>query len=201
MPTSKKLKSQNQIICKVTLLNTEPKVWRRFKFDESMTLDDLHWAIQGSFGWMHSHLHQFSMSRNERYSSNDYLWEDDGFGETASDSSEVSLASLLEKNKKSFKYEYDFGDGWIHEVKLEKIISDSSAKIKYPECLEGDNAGPPEDCGGVGGFEDFKEIMANKKHPEYLEMKAWYGASYDSKKFDAKSSTARIKKFMNGQFE
>ena len=87
--------------------------------------------------------------------------------------------ALNEKDK--FDYIYDFGDHWLHEIQVTKILEPK--KTFYPKCIKGAMNRPPEDCGGIHGFEDFKEIMGNRKHPEFKEMKTWYGGMYDEELF------------------
>lgn len=194
---TKKDQKNSQIILKITLSGTQPAIWRRIQLDSSMSLNDLHLAIQGAFGWEHSHLHMFNISKSEQYSSNKSSW--DGELGDVDDSAKVTLQSLVDRKIKKFSYEYDFGDSWHHLIQIEKVVP-SISTLKYPVCTEGELAGPPEDCGGVYGFEDFKEIMSNKKHPEHKEMKEWYGSSFDPNKFNAKSATKRIKESMTGSF-
>ena len=81
-------------------------------------------------------------------------------------------------------YEYDFGDGWVHEIKLEKILP-VMPDCKYPICIDGERACPPEDCGGVGGYEDFLKIIKSPRHKEHKSTLEWVGGSFDPKKFDS----------------
>lgn len=194
---TRKEKTNSQIILKVTLSGTEPAIWRRLLFDSAMSLDDLHMAIQGAFGWECSHLHMFTVSKNEQYSGN-YSSFDGELGDVE-DSSSISLQSLVDRKIKKFAYEYDFGDSWHHLIQIEKVVP-SESSLKYPECADGELAGPPEDCGGIYGFEDFKEKMSDKKHPEHREMKEWYGSSFNPNAFNAKSATKKIKQFITGGF-
>ena len=84
--------------------------------------------------------------------------------------------------KKKFLYEYDFGDGWIHEVVAEKILPPDPG-FKNPVCLAGENACPPEDCGGIPGYYNLLEILGDRKHPEYRDMKDWMGGKFDPAAF------------------
>ena len=86
---------------------------------------------------------------------------------------------LNEKDK--FVYIYDFCDNWLHEIQVMKIFEPK--KTFYPKCIKGAMNRPPEDCGGIHGFENFKEIMGNRKHPKFKEMKTWYGGMYDEELF------------------
>ncbi|MFH1304708.1 MAG: plasmid pRiA4b ORF-3 family protein, partial [Planctomycetota bacterium] len=128
---------------KITLLGIEPPIWRRIQVQDC-TLDKLHEHIQTAMGWDNMHLHQFEI-KGERYGDPDLL--DDGFGAFhCFDSTATILSQILPRTKKrfSFKYEYDFGDGWEHEILFEGRPSPQK-KRKYPLCLEGEQACPPED--------------------------------------------------------
>ena len=135
---------------KITLLGIEPAIWRRIQVQDC-TLDKLHEHIQTAMGWTNSHLHQFEI-KGERYGDPDLL--DDGFGDFhCFDSTDIILSQILPQTKKrfSFKYEYDFGDGWEHEVLFEGRPPLEKNR-KYPLCLEGEQACPPEDRAGSGAM-------------------------------------------------
>jgi hypothetical protein len=95
----------------------------------------------------------------------------------------VRIGTILRMPKDSLKYEYDFGDGWLHQIVLEKI-GPMADGITYPHFIDGKGNCPPEDCGGIYGFQDFLQAMADPKHPEHNEMKEWYGRIYDPTDFD-----------------
>lgn len=80
-------------------------------------------------------------------------------------------------------YEYDFGDGWEHELKIEKVLPAEKGQ-RYPACLAGKRACPPEDCGGPWGYQNLIEILANPKHEEYEEMREWVPPDFDAEAFD-----------------
>lgn len=106
----------------------------------------------------------------------------------------TSLNQLLGKENQIFFYLYDFGDGWNHIITIEKILEKSGEQI-IPICLGGERACPPEDCGGVGGYEELMEIRKNKKHPKYNEMiKNWLGEKHDFEEFDVDEVNKRLKK-------
>lgn len=96
--------------------------------------------------------------------------------------------------KKIFHYTYDFGDNWIHEIKVMKIVEPKNNEF-YPKCLRGARNAPVENCGGVYGFEDFKKIMANKNHPKHQKMKAWHGGVYDENLFLLPQINEKLKNF------
>lgn len=165
---------------KVTLKWSKPEIWRRVVVREEMTLEQLHWVLQLAMGWTNSHLHLF------RAGVKNYGVPDPDYGEMGSEmlnEKRYTVADLTEGGKKTFLYEYDFGDSWTHEVKVEKVLP-PDAGFEHPVCLGGENACPPEDCGGIPGYYRFVEIMGNPKDPEHGEMKEWHGGEWDAAEFD-----------------
>jgi len=177
---------------KITLLDAEPPIWRRIQVQDC-TLDKFHEHIQTAMGWTNSHLHQFDI-KGQRYGDPELL--DDGFEDfECVDSTKTNLSQILPKTGKRFacKYEYDFGDGWEHEVLFEGSPP-TDPKAKYPVCLEGERACPPENCGGVWGYSDFLEAIGNPKHEEHESMLEWIGERFDPEDFDPKQATKAMKK-------
>src|SRR5262249_31300095 len=127
-----------------------------------MRLDRLHTVIQLVMGWTNSHLHQFTVDQTR------YGVPDPDFGGILNEK-QYTLRDLAPAAKKKFIYEYDFGDSWYHEVKVEKALP-ADPNFKHPVCLAGENAGPPEDCGGIPGYYRLLEVLADPKNPEYQEM-------------------------------
>jgi hypothetical protein len=111
------------------------------------------------------------------------------------DSTSTMLSDLVPKTAKrfSFIYKYDFGDGWEHEVLFEGRPP-VDPKTKYPLCLEGARACPPDDCGGVWGYADFLEAIQNPKHEQHEDMLELIGGRFDSEDFDAAAATKAMKK-------
>lgn len=177
---------------KITLLESHPPIWRRIQV-ENCTLEKLHEHIQTAMGWTNSHLHQFDI-KGERYGDPELL--DEGVGDQdIEDSTTTMMSEILPKSGKRFRfvYEYDFGDGWQHEVLFEGCPEPEKGK-KYPLCLEGERACPPEDIGGVGGYENFLEVIADPQHEEHADMREWIGDKFDAERFDAKAATKAMKK-------
>lgn len=146
----------------------------------------MHIAIQDAIGWHDSHLHQFEVSEpktNEKQLLG--IPDEDGFDDdnTLPDW-DYFVTDYIEKNNK-ISYLYDYGDSWYHLIEFEGRY-DSEDKTKYPICLDGERACPPEDIGGIPGYYDFLEIIKNPKHREYKSMVTWFGKKYDSEKFDVK---------------
>jgi len=176
---------------KITLLESNPLVWRRLQIQDC-TLDKLHEHIQTAMGWTNSHLHQFDI-KGERYGDLGLL--DDGFEDFECVDSTVTMVSdILPKTGKrfAFKYVYDFGDGWEHEVLYEGSPPLEKGK-KYPLCLEGERACPPEDVDGVWGYAEYLEALADPKHERHDEFMEWSGP-FDPDDFDPKKATKEMKK-------
>lgn len=98
------------------------------------------------------------------------------------DAESTLLCDVIAKSKK-FLYTYDFGDNWLHEVEITKTL-DHDPRMKYPVCTAGENACPPEDCGGVSGFEDLKSTLAGLDSEEKNEILSWLGGFYNPHTFD-----------------
>ena len=163
---------------KVTLLDTKPAIWRRVLVDGRGTLDQLHEVIQAAFGWLNYHLHEFEVGRT-RYGIPD---PDDDWGEPPRDERRTRLDAIAGVGS-SFRYTYDFGDGWEHGVVVEKILP-STADIAVPACIDGRRACPPEDCGGTWGYRELLEILADPTHPEHDERREWLGREFDPESFE-----------------
>lgn len=174
---------------KITLLESEPKIWRRIQI-EDCTLDELHEHIQTAMGWTNSHLHYFEIG-GKRYGDPELL-QDVDFEIT--DSTRTRLSKILPADGKRirFVYEYDFGDGWQHEVLFEGCPQAEKGS-KFPICLEGERACPPEDCGGVTGYDHFLEVIADPQHEDHDDMVEWIGGKFDPETFDPAKATKSMK--------
>jgi hypothetical protein len=175
---------------KITLKWSQPSIWRRVVVRPDMTLDRLHQVIQTVMGWTNSHMHQFIVGRTF-YGKPDPEFADMG-SETLNEK-RYKVADLAPAAKKKFVYEYDFGDGWQHEVVVEKVLSPDPA-FKHPTCLAGANACPPDDCGGIPGYYRLLESLADPKHPEHADLKEWIGGEWDAARFDLDAANAMLKR-------
>jgi len=176
---------------KIILQDSDPAIWRRIE-TKDVALEQLHALIQTAMGWTNSHLHQFEIA-GSRYTDLRFMMDDlDDFG--AVDYSGLRIGDLVAKHgaKLRMGYEYDFGDGWQHAVVLEKV-TESEPGIRYPRCIDGERACPPEDVGGVYGFADYVEAIANPDHAEHDDFLECYGP-FDPAEFDAAKATRRMRK-------
>ncbi|MEW6750870.1 MAG: plasmid pRiA4b ORF-3 family protein [Candidatus Latescibacterota bacterium] len=164
---------------KVTLRGVRPPVWRRIQVAGDSRLDELHHILQVAMGWTNSHLHQF------RIGDTDYSDPDSGL-EQAESTRRVRLDQVVSGQKDRFVYEYDFGDGWEHEVLVEKVL-EREVQRRYPVCITGRRACPPEDCGGAWGYAQLLEAIRDPEHPEHGEMLEWVGEEFDPEEFDAEA--------------
>ena len=161
---------------KITLKHIRPPVWRRIQVSNQLTLDKLHRILQMVMGWTGSHLHQFA-SGGMMYSLPEFELE------MCENSKKVKLHEVLRNERAKLIYEYDFGDGWEHEILVEKILPPEKGK-GYPICLTGKRACPPEDCGGPWGYEELLKIIRNPDHDEYEERIEWLDEDFDPEAFD-----------------
>ncbi len=166
---------------KITLAYTKPPIWRRILVERKATFLELHYIIQSAMGWMNAHLFEFQFG-DYRVGEADDEFDDFGMGELL-EASETTLDQMITDFTSRFIYEYDFGDSWTHKIVVEKYLPRDQA-VEYPICTAGKLNCPPEDCGGIPGFYNLLEIIADKKHPERKEMLQWLGGSYDPAYFD-----------------
>ncbi len=161
---------------KITLRDSKPPIWRRIQVQSNTTLPQLHQIIQITMGWWDCHLHQFIA--NGIF----YGETDPDCGLDIVSEQQVRLNKLINVPKSKFFYEYDFGDGWEHEIVLEKIL-EIEPETDYPICITGKRNCPPEDIGGVWGYGDFLSAIADKNHPSHDELLEWVGGSFDPEEF------------------
>jgi hypothetical protein len=198
---------------KITLHDSKPPIWRRIAVPSNMRLSDLHQVIQVVMGWGNYHLHEFvvgnrqpkpkreelaSLNWQERYERliicRDRCWSDPRMEvEGAEDERKMMLCELAPAVKSKFIYEYDFGDGWEHEIKVVKIGPPAEG-VNYPVCLAGKLACPPEDCGGIWGYYDMLEALKDPKHEQHKEFVEWIGRKFDPERFDLEKVNAALAK-------
>jgi len=165
---------------KISLLGmSKPPVWRRLLVPVDLRLDRPHSVIQAAMGWENCHMHAFSDDSRE------YGLADPELGYR--DERKATLGQLLTREGERIRYTYDFGDDWEHEIVLEGVLA-AEPGVRYPVCVAGKGACPPEDCGGVWGYADLREALADPAHERHEEMLEWLGlqtaAEFDSACFD-----------------
>jgi len=174
---------------KVTLMETDPPIWRRLLVPGNTTLRRLDRVIQTAMGWTNSHLHIFTAG-GVVYSEPDPEWEID-----VMDERRVRLERIAKQAGEAFVYEYDLGDSWQHQVLVEEVRF-ASPGVEKPSCLGGERACPPEDCGGVGGYYHTLELLRDPTHEEYEETKIWIesmtGGPFDPDVFDIEAVNAAL---------
>lgn len=175
---------------KITLKHIHPPIWRRLQTPD-VTLSELHMQIQVAFDWWDDHMHQFQIN-GERYGEPqpDPFW----FEDRIIDESSVRLSDLIPKSGRRSKwiYEYDFGDRWRHEIVFEGF-AERNPKAKYPRCIDGARAAPPEDCGGPWGYGQLLEVLSDPHHPEHANMLEWSGP-LEPDQFDADAITRKLRR-------
>ena len=166
---------------KVTLKHSKPPIWRRIEVLGNTRLDKLHLILQATMGWWNAHLHQFVVAGDTYYGEPhpDY----DMWGSEMLDEKKHRLYQIASGEKSKFIYEYDFGDSWEHILLVEKILPPETG-VTYPRCIKGKRACPPEDVGGVWGYEYFVETIKDPTHPEHDDMLEWVGDDFDPEAFD-----------------
>jgi pRiA4b ORF-3-like protein len=159
---------------KISLRGVRPPVWRRLVVPASFTLAEVHSVFQTAMGWTDSHLHCFDVGG--------VLYGDvEEFDGQVGNETRTRLSSVARSVSK-FGYEYDFGDGWEHDVLIEQVQPDVAAA--GPFCMAGRRACPPEDCGGPWGYEHLLEVLADPGHEEHAQLSEWVGGDFAPNVFD-----------------
>jgi len=152
---------------------SNPPVWRRIQVPSQWSFDLFHKAIQAGFGWEDNHLYLFSPNGwGSEPCIGSPQWDD----AKCQNASKLQLRNFFQKEKDKLVYIYDFGDDWIHDIWLEKILDDNKINA---ELIDGRGKCPPEDCGGSFAFMDLKEILVDPAYPDYEEIREWFGLEMD----------------------
>ena len=161
---------------KVTLRHIAPPIWRRIEVPADIKLGKLHHILQAVMGWTDSHMHAFRVGMVQ------YGTASREFPDMFKNERTARLDQIVAAGK-TLIYEYDFGDGWEHELKIEKALTPEPG-MRYPRCTAGKRACPPDDCGGPWGYEHLLEVLRDPKHEEHEEMREWIGGDFDPEEFD-----------------
>jgi len=171
---------------KISLADSKPMIWRRILIPSDFTFRDLHNAIQDCMDWLDYHLYVFRVKNPLTKAKVDIgkpSPDDLMFGIKILPDTKVEISRYLSENNTTAEYEYDFGDSWLHAIKLEKILAASPGE-KYPKCIAGKMACPPEDSGGIPGYYNLLSIMKDPKHEEHKEVLGWMGKDFDPDYFN-----------------
>lgn len=160
---------------RITLSDTDPVIWRTIDMPIEASLKMVHDIIQAAMGWQDYHLWEFE-AEDRRYGLPDPERPD----ETLSAAKNVKLTTLIDRGVRQVDYTYDMGDNWHHTVVIE-ATEPGKPDTKYPRYIDGARRGPPEDCGGTPGFENFLDAISNSKHPDHAELTEWYANSHGGK--------------------
>jgi pRiA4b ORF-3-like protein len=164
---------------RVELLDIKPLIWRRLLVPADIKLPKLHQCLQLTMGWTNSHLHQFKVGETH-YGIPDPEWPE----LEMLDERRILLCDLIGEAQREIGYEYDFGDGWEHRIVLEQVDPPNEF-MRYPLCTAGERACPPEDVGGVPGYEEFLKTIRDPEHEEYDQSLLWAGGgAFDPEGFD-----------------
>jgi len=175
---------------RVGILEIQPLIWRRFLIPSNVTLHRLHLVLQDIMGWQNYHLYRFQIGKNE-YGEPDP--DNDFYELDFKNSKRTKLGAVVKEINSLFIYEYDFGDGWEHQLLVEDILEREPDK-QYPICLEGENSCPHEDSGGPHGYMEILETIRDPSHEEYRSTKTWLGKGFNPTKFDLKSVNKLLSK-------
>ena len=143
----------------ITLAWSEPPIWRKVRVPTHFTLGNLHEVIQCLFGWDDDHLHAFQLGRREICDKEDA----------------TTIESLIANKKRKFQYIYDFGDNWMHDIRIVGRRYRVENEKEALRLLEGENAAPPEDCGGIDGYYSLLDAANDPGHPNHDWAKEWLG--------------------------
>jgi hypothetical protein len=162
---------------RISLAGVRPSVWRRVLVPGGYTLDRLHRVVQHAMGWQDCHLHCFEIGGTQ------YGVPDPDDGLLLRDELDTRLDAVVGKGSR-FHYTYDFGDWWEHDLVVEDVLT-ADPDERYPTCLDGEWAGPPEGVGGPAGYRLLLDALADPAHPEHDAMRDWLGRPFDPADFDA----------------
>ncbi len=168
----------------VTLRSVKPPVWRRIEVDSDTALDELSDLVEAAMGWLGGHLHAFEVD-GVVYERAD---PEEGLSRRARDESEHQLGDVLAETGAKMRWDYDFGDGWQHDVVVE-AIEPADPDAAYPRCVGGSRACPPEDCGGPWGYEELLEAIGDTGHRRHRELTEWLPPDWDPADFDPHEAT------------
>ncbi|WP_308746379.1 plasmid pRiA4b ORF-3 family protein [uncultured Bacteroides sp.] len=187
--TPKKLK------LKITLTDSSPEVWRTLEVPSNIRLESFAEVIEVAMGWEGYHLHLFRKGKNiylPDYEKDDNFLREDKIEKS---SSATSLGEVLPKKGSRIEYEYDFGDSWMHTITLESQEAYKKDDIRSIILIDGANACPPEDCGGIWGYRRILEALEHPRTKAAREYREWLGKDFNPQKFNIKKAKKEMNDF------
>lgn len=178
---------------RVSLEGIAPAIWRRLQVPGSGNLGWLHAVIQVAMGWKNSHLHRFVVGKR-LYAAPSVDLDEFEDGPRVLNEDKTAIMEVAPHVKRTFVYEYDLGDSWDHRITVEKILDPDPARATVAQCLDGERACPPEDCGGAYGYADLLETIMDPKHEEYESMMEWLGGRFEPEVFDRDKTNKYLRK-------
>ncbi len=168
----------------IVLPNTDPLVWRRVQVPAEYSFWDLHVAIQDAMGWKDCHLHEFELFNSKSGQVTRIGIPDDEMPDERPclPGWKVPVNRYLTEGSSPVRYRYDFGDDWEHTLEFEALLP--AGRGRYPKCVAGSGACPPEDVGGPDAYKEFLRTIQNPRHPEYAETLEWVGGSFNPNVFN-----------------
>ncbi len=171
---------------RVALRWVEPIVWRRLTVPSETKLPRFNRMLEAVMGWEGYHLHMFEVGVL-RFGPPD---EDDS---QRIDERKITIDQTLPRVDSALCWAYDFGDSWQHDVTVESI-DEPVADVRYPICTDGAHACPPEDCGGVSGYDELRLVLADPDHPEHGHLADWVPDGFDSEGLDLVAANQRLRR-------
>ena len=189
MAESRRITGKTKIYqLRIQLRHVRPPIWRRALVPGEMTLAELHDVIQTAMGWTNTHLHEFEID-DVSYGEPD----PEGELDEVADDAKVKLFRVAHEGGR-IRYAYDFGDGWEHDVLVEKVASPQPGS-RYPSCIAGRRACPPEDVGGPWGYQEFLAALSDPNHEEHTHWTEWIGGSFDPNELDLAAVNEALKDY------
>jgi len=178
-------KDREVLQLRINLEEVDQPIWRRLLVPADIRLDRLHDVFQVAMGWTNSHLHAFTIGSKR------YGMHVDDFLEGELDEKKFKADAAIGKQRR-FRYEYDFGDDWQHQVVVEDVISTYPIGLTFAVCLDGERSCPPEDCGGPYGYEDLLRAISDPGHEDYDDLIEWVGEDFDPEEFSLPITNALL---------
>ena len=185
-PNAPQPPGQSVFRLRIQLRDVDPVVWRRILVPGSIRMAKLSPILLAAMGWNNSHLHAFEIG-DKRIG-----MCFDEYPEGEIDEKSVTVLQAL-RDERRFVFEYDFGDSWEHEVIIEELTW-SYFGLKFAVCLDGENACPPDDVGGTGGYVEFLEAISDPDHEDHQHMLEWADGPFDPAEFDLANANALMQK-------